>query len=154
MPPTTLKKCTPHLPVRLVETLREKQFMQGSTSAIYTETFHRRRLRFVDQTRYGASPDDYVDAEPLYGEPGNSTISVPPSSSSVKRTALHHAAAHADHLAVCELIRCGRSCCLCAAYLNTLQTRCDYRLQGLRGRHLSRGRNRYILLLLPRSTDR
>lgn len=68
----------------------------ASESAVFTEAFHKRRLRIVDQTDYATSADDFVDPVPLYGAEA---------ASGVRRTALHHAAANADPIAVCELIR-------------------------------------------------
>ena len=100
MAPRTSRKPTPHLPLGLVEALCEEANMEQGESAVFTEAFQRRRLRIVDQSDYATSPDDYVDAGPLYGES---------SSSGIQRNALHHAATHADPIAVCELIRSVKS---------------------------------------------
>lgn len=99
MPPRTARKCVPHLPLGFIDALCQEPMMQTfptNTSAIFTEAYHRRRLRIVDQTDYAVSADDFVDPEPLYGADAVSNV---------RQTALHHAAARADAIAVCELIR-------------------------------------------------
>lgn len=70
----------------------------ASASAVFTDPYHKRRLRIVDQTDYVINADDFVDPELFYGEEAVSEV---------QRTALHHASARADPIAVCELIRQG-----------------------------------------------
>lgn len=133
MPPRLSRKCTPHLPLVFVKALSDAPFMQDYTSAVYTEAFHRRRLRIVDRADYTVSADDYIDPRPLYGEGA---------SIETKRPALHQAAVNADPLAVCELIRYADTAYYACCILTVLdmKTARNCQLQGRHRRYCSSGR--------------